>query len=96
MVIFDTDVVELELHVLNTDDTYVRMVNFIDSAVKNAAKGTPLEGRINVVLVADEDYYDNNEAGQCDMIFDMGRHEHGSMGHDGSLLCKRRPYGIWI
>lgn len=67
--ISDTDVVELELHVLNTDDTYVRMVNFIDSAVKNAAKGTPLEGRINVVLVADEDYYDNNEAGQCDMIF---------------------------
>ena len=32
--ISDTDVVELELHVLNSDDTYVKMVNFIDKSVK--------------------------------------------------------------
>lgn len=63
-----TDKVELEFHVYKSDDSYVKIVNFVDSAVKAATVGTPLEGRVTIKMVANEDYYDQMQEGKIDMI----------------------------
>lgn len=64
----DTDKVELEFLVYNSDDTYVKVVNFIQEAFSAAAVGTPLEGKIVVKMTADADYYDHAQQGQFEMI----------------------------
>ena len=64
----DTDKVSLDFHVYKSDDSYVKIVNFVDTALKAATVGTPLEGRVEVKMVANEDYYDSCQAGECDMI----------------------------
>ena len=63
-----TDVVELEFSVYKSDDGYVKIVNFINDAVAAATAGTDLEGRVTIVLKADENYYENCQAGETDMI----------------------------
>jgi len=64
----ETDKVEFEYSVYNSDDSYTKVINFIQTAFQTAAEGTPLEGKITVKMVADEDYYDHAKQGQFDMI----------------------------
>lgn len=64
----DTDKVELEFLVYNSDDAYVKIVTFIQEAFSAAAVGTPLEGKITVKMTADADYYDHAQQGQFEMI----------------------------
>jgi len=64
----DTDVVDLEFLVYKNDDSYVKIVKFIEDAFKAAAVGTPLEGRIKVSITADEDYYEHAKQGNSDII----------------------------
>ena len=64
----DTDKVEFEYAVYNSDDTYAKMTKFLQDAFQAAAVGTPLEGRITIKMVADADYYDHAKQGQFDMI----------------------------
>ncbi|MGM9592912.1 MAG: ABC transporter substrate-binding protein [Candidatus Onthomonas sp.] len=66
--ISDTDVVEIEYHVYGTDSIYQKTVDYIQEALSAAAKGTSLEGRIKVLLVEDQDYYNTMIGGQDDMI----------------------------
>lgn len=65
--ISDSDVVELDFHVYGSDEIYVRVVDFLQEALTNAAVGTSLEGKITVNLVQDENYYDSCEAGTLDL-----------------------------
>lgn len=62
------DTVELEFLVYASDDAYVKIVTFIQDAFTAAAVGTPLEGKINVKMTADADYYDHAQQGQFEMI----------------------------
>ncbi|MGN0205347.1 MAG: ABC transporter substrate-binding protein [Coprococcus sp.] len=66
--ISDTDVVEIEYHVYGSDSAYQKQVDFIQDALLAAAEGTSLEGRIKVLLVEDQDFYNTMKSGQDDMI----------------------------
>ncbi|MEG0972724.1 MAG: ABC transporter substrate-binding protein [Lachnospiraceae bacterium] len=65
--ISDSDKVEIDFHVYGSDDTYVRLVDFLQDALNEIAKGTDLDKKIKVNLVQDENYYDNLVAGVVDL-----------------------------
>lgn len=65
--ISETDKVILDFHQYSSEDFYIKINNFIQAALDEAAKGTSLEGRITINLVEDPDYYDNMKNGLCDI-----------------------------
>ena len=64
----DTDKVEIEFLVYNSDEAYVKIVNFVQEAINVATVGTPLEGKITIKMTPDEDYYDHAQQGMFEMI----------------------------
>ena len=73
--------VKLEFSVYQGDEIYVNMFNFFDSAVKELAKGTKLEGKISLTMNVDEDYYDTMYDGKTDIIFSTwGGATYGTFG----------------
>ena len=65
--ISETDKVVLDFHQYSSEDFYIKICNFMQAALEEAAKGTSLEGRISINLVEDPDYYDNVKNGLCDI-----------------------------
>jgi ABC-type oligopeptide transport system substrate-binding subunit len=65
--ISDSDIVEIDYHVYGSDSYYQKMVDYVQDAILEAAKGTALEDRIQINLVEDQDYWDNMSSGQCDL-----------------------------
>lgn len=65
-ILAETDTVEIDLHLYQTDETYVRICDFIQEAIDEATVGTDLEGKVTVNLVGDENYYDNMKTGTVD------------------------------
>ena len=63
------DKIVLQLNVSSNNDTDVKSVNFINDAIKNAVKGTSLEGKISVEMLQVDDYYAAMKAGTADLIF---------------------------
>jgi len=61
------DRVELNFHLYGTDESYVRIVNFLQESIDAATIGTSLENKITINLVGDENYYDNMETGAVDI-----------------------------
>ena len=73
--------VKLEFSVYQGDEIYVNMFNFFNNAVKEIAKGTKLEGKIEFTMKVDEDYYDTMYAGNTDIIFSTwGGATYGTFG----------------
>lgn len=66
--ISDADIVEIDYHIYGSDALYQKMVDFIEEALLAAAEGTSLEGRIQVNLIEDQDYYNSMKSGQDDLI----------------------------
>lgn len=63
------DKVKLTFWVYGEDAIYGQYASFLDSALKAAAVGTPLEGKIEVEKQVDPDYSDRMQAGGADMCF---------------------------
>lgn len=59
----------LEIRVYNSDDIYVQMYNYFKAQLAEAVKGSKLEGKIDMKLTVDADYYETNYSGGADMIF---------------------------
>ena len=76
------DKVQVDYHTYNTSDTNTNSVAFMQDAFNEASKGTSLEGRINVKMVTDENYYTNMKNGAVDVAM---------TGWGGSTFD---PYGI--
>lgn len=64
-----SDNVVLTFWVYGEDSIYTNYANFLDAAIKAAAVGTPLEGKISVEKQVDADYSDRMQAGGADMCF---------------------------
>jgi oligopeptide transport system substrate-binding protein len=62
------DRVSLDFAVYNADEGTNKIFNFLSSAIKEMAKGTPLEGKIELNQVVDKDYYNNMRRGNLDII----------------------------
>lgn len=59
----------LEMTVYNSEDIYVKMVNYFNESIKAACEGTSLEGLVSITLKEDDDYYNTMYAGKAAMIF---------------------------
>lgn len=81
----DTDKVEIEFLVYNSDEAYVKIVNFVQEAINTATVGTPLEGKITIKMTPDEDYYDHAKQGLFEMI--MSTWGGSSMDPYGIVEC---------
>ena len=64
-----TTPIQITLSVYQSDDIYVKMFNYLNDALKSACQGTGFEGKVELVMKADADYYETMYAGQTDMIF---------------------------
>ena len=67
--ITEEDKVVLSFNVNTINDETNKAYNFINDAVKEAAKGTSLEGRISIELIEVEDEYAQMLEGLADIIF---------------------------
>lgn len=63
------DTVLITFSVYSTDTIYNNMFQYIKTQLTEAAKGTSLEGKIDLEMVADQDYYETLYAGKTDLIF---------------------------
>ena len=61
--------ITLEIRVYTSDTIYVQMFNYFDAQLKEAVKGSKLEGKISMTMTADSDYHNTNYSGGADMIF---------------------------
>ena len=64
-----TSAIKLAISVYNSDEIYVKMFNYLNGQLKEACKGTALEGKVELTMVADEDYYETMYAGKTAIIF---------------------------
>lgn len=83
------DVVDLEFLVYKNDDSYIKIIKFIQEAYLAAAVGTPLEGRIHITMTADEDYYDHAQQGAFEII--ISTWGGASMDPYGIMECYASP-----
>ena len=61
--------ITLEICVYNSDEVYVKMFNFLNDALKSACVGTGFEGKLELTMKVDADYYNTMYSGNTDIIF---------------------------
>ncbi len=81
----ENDKVELEFLVFNSDEAYVKIINFVQDAINAATVGTPLESKIIIKMVPDEDYYEHAQQGLFEII--MSTWGGASMDPYGIVEC---------
>lgn len=84
----DGETVKITLSVYNSDTIYKQMFEYIRGQIQEAAKGTALEGKIELEMKPDEDYYNTLYAGKTDMIFTTwGGATYGTLGMLSNVYC---------
>ncbi|MBR1685911.1 MAG: hypothetical protein IJ708_12325 [Clostridia bacterium] len=61
--------ITLDIRVYNSDTIYVQMYNYFKAQLTEAVKGTKFEGKIDMTMTPDADYYNTMYSGGADMIF---------------------------
>jgi hypothetical protein len=64
----DGEIVKIRFSVYSTDDIYKQMYEYVRGQLEQAAAGTPLEGKIQLEMFADADYYNSLYAGATDVM----------------------------
>lgn len=59
----------LEFCVYSSDEIYIQMFNFFNDSLKAACKGTAFEGKIELEMKEDPDYYETMYSGNTAIIF---------------------------
>ena len=66
--ISETDIISLELSMAKDNEANRKTVEFIESSINSALLGTALEGRIDITLKEDADFYESCRYGLTDII----------------------------
>lgn len=61
--------ITLQISVYQNEDIYTQMYHELNAALIAACKGTGFEGKVNLQMVVDADYYATMESGLTDIIF---------------------------
>lgn len=61
--------ISIEFRVYNSDEIYIKMINYFDAQLAEACVGSGFEGKVHLKLVVDADYYETNYSGGADAIF---------------------------
>ncbi len=64
-----TSQIILDFRVYQSDEAYVKMFNFFDTALKAVCVGTDFEGKISLQMTVDADYYESMYSGNATIIF---------------------------
>ena len=64
----ESDIV-LDIRLYNSDTIYVQMYNYFKNQLTEAVKGSKFEGKIDMTMTPDADYYNTMYSGGADMIF---------------------------
>ena len=67
--LYNDEDVKITLSVYQSDDIYVKMFNYLNTALQDACKGSGFEGKVSLEMKVDADYYDTMESGNTDIIF---------------------------
>ena len=66
---WDGSEIVLDFRVYSSDEIYVKMFTFFDTAIKSVCAGTPFEGKISLQMTEDPDYYETMYSGNATIIF---------------------------
>lgn len=84
----DGETIQIRFSVYNNDTIYKQMYEYVKQQLNLAAAGTPLEGKIELEMYADEDYYNSLYAGNTDVIFSTwGGATYGSLTLLAQCYC---------
>lgn len=84
----DGEIVKIRFSVYSTDDIYKQMYEYVRGQLEQAAAGTPLEGKVELEMFADPDYYNTLYAGETDVIFSTwGGATYGTLGLLSNCYC---------
>ena len=61
--------ITLDIRTYTSDTIYVQMYNYFKAQLTEAVKGSAFEGKIDMTMTPDADYYETNYSGGADMIF---------------------------
>lgn len=64
-----TSAIKLDFRVYSSDEIYVKMFNFFNDSIKAAATGSAFEGKIELTMTEDADYYETMYSGNACIIF---------------------------
>ena len=66
---WDGSEIVLDFRVYSSDEIYVKMFTFFDTALKAVCAGTPFEGKVSLKMTEDPDYYNTMYSGNAAIIF---------------------------
>ena len=64
-----TDKIQIDFHATAANESMQRRISFLQDSINKATEGTSLEGKINIKLVVDQNYYDNMKNGTVDLAY---------------------------
>ena len=84
----DGEIVKIRFSVYSTDTIYKQMYEYVKGQLEQAVAGTPLEGKVELEMFADPDYYNTLYAGETDVIFSTwGGATYGTLGLLSNVYC---------
>lgn len=82
------ETVKISFSVYSSDTTYQQMFEYVKQQLAEATSGTSLEGKVEVEMVVDPDYYNSLYAGSTDLIFSTwGGATYGSLTLLAQCYC---------
>ena len=84
----DGEIIKIRFSVYSTDTIYNQMYEYVKAQLNEAVKGTSLEGKIELEMFADADYYNSLYAGNTDIIFSTwGGATYGTLTTMAQIYC---------
>lgn len=82
------EIVKIRFSVYNSDTIYNQMYEYVKAQLNEAVKGTSLEGKIELEMFVDADYYNSLYAGNTDIIFSTwGGATYGTLTTMAQIYC---------
>ena len=84
----DNQKVVIRFSVYQSDDVYIQMYEYVRDQLLEAVKGSGLEGKVELEMHVDDDYYETLYAGETDIIFSTwGGAAYGTLGLLSNVYC---------
>lgn len=82
------ETIQIRFSVYNNDTIYKQMYEYVKQQLVLATAGTSFEGKVELEMYADEDYYESLYAGQTDVIFSTwGGAAYGTLTMLAQVYC---------
>lgn len=84
----DGEIIKIRFSVYSEDTIYNQMYEYVRDQLNKAVEGTPLQGKVELEMHADPDYYNSLYAGDTDIIFSTwGGATYGTLTTMAQIYC---------